>query len=56
MVVHLWDLVGDSKVPSWNYAKNIEGYRMSMCGYQRKNVTTNRNEVTCKMCLKKMNK
>lgn len=56
MVVHLLDLVEDNKVPSWNYAKSIEGYRMAICGYQRKIVTTNKNEVTCKMCLKKMNK
>lgn len=55
MIIHLLDLEEDNKVPSWNYAKSIEGYRMAICGYQRQIVTMNKNEVTCKKCLKKMN-
>lgn len=55
MVVHLLDLEEDNKVSSWNYSKNIEGYRMAICGYQRQVVTMNKNKVTCKKCLKKMN-
>lgn len=55
MVVHLLDLGEDNKVPSWNYTKSILGYRMAICGYQRQVVTINKNEVTCKKCLKKIN-
>lgn len=55
MIVHLWDLEGEKKIPGWNYARSIEGYRMALCGYQRKFVTTNKNEVNCKLCLKKIN-
>lgn len=53
MVVHLLDLEEDNKFPDWNYAKSIEGYRMAICGYQRQVVTMNKNEVTCKKCLKR---
>lgn len=55
MVVHLWDLEGEKKIPGWNYARSIEGYRMALCGYQRKFVTTEKSQVNCKLCLKKMN-
>lgn len=54
MVIHLLDLKEDNKVPGWNYAKSIEGYRIAVCGYQRQFVTMNKSEVTCKKCLKKI--
>ena len=45
--------IGGSKLE--NYAKSIEGYRIAICGYQRQFVAMNKNEVTCKKCLKKIN-
>lgn len=54
MVVHLLNRTEDNKVPSWNLVKG-EWYRMTACGFQRKNVTTDKNKVTCKRCLKKIN-
>ena len=49
--IHLLDRVGDSKVPYCNEYK-VNGYKVAICGYQRKYTTTELNEVTCKICLR----
>lgn len=56
-VVHLYDYNTLKEAPDFikreYFAKNENGAK---CGYVRKNVTTDRSEVTCKLCLREMNK
>jgi hypothetical protein len=53
--IHLEDFYEDSKVPYWNASKK-QGYSIAICGYQRKYTTAKIEEVTCKICLKEINK
>ena len=50
---HYLDLGEDLKIPSWEENKK-NGYKMAICGYQRKDTTLIKNKVTCKQCLKLM--
>jgi len=49
--MHYLDIEHDLKIPWWNRYK---GYRGTVCGYQRENVTLEKDEVTCKLCLREM--
>lgn len=51
MVIHMFDRYEDSKIPNDNQTK-ANGYKASICGYQRKYTTVKEYEVTCKLCLK----
>lgn len=51
--VHLADMVSNSKVPLWE-ENRMNGYRMTVCGYQRKETTIIKSKVTCKRCKKIM--
>lgn len=53
MKTHLYDFNEDEKVPNHNVNKKV-GYRVTYCGYQRINVTRNKQEVTCKLCLREI--
>lgn len=52
MKVHYFDLTEHLKVPM----HLREGYKMSKCGYLRKETTIDFDEVTCKLCIKEMKK
>ena len=53
MKTHLHDVEHEAKIPDWDENK-INGYRATCCGYQRKLVTSDRREVTCKICLREI--
>lgn len=51
-VVHLFDVEHASKFPRYDENR----FNATKCGYVRKNVTHDINEVTCKLCLRALNK
>ena len=53
MNIHYYDYDHDSKIPDFDRYKDCKG---TICGYQRKQTTRNREEVTCKLCLREINK
>jgi len=50
MKVHLVDILSSLEFPS----DNKDRFNIAICGYVRKLVTYNSNNVTCKMCLKEI--
>ena len=50
---HLFDYEHDAKIPLEDDNK-LNGYRATYCGYQRKLVTSDRKKVTCKICLREI--
>lgn len=53
--IHLFDREEHMKVPNWNTAKAC-GLQMTACGYMRALTTHDENKVTCKLCLKEIEK
>ena len=57
MKVHLVNLTGMINAPSWlRQEMREEKTEPTKCGYLRKKTTVRKHEVTCKLCLREMNK
>jgi len=57
MKVHKWSYEEQRKVPKHAYEhEGITRTSATLCGYMIPNTTTNDDEVTCKRCLKIINK
>lgn len=52
---HLIDSEHENHIPSWDENK-LNGFKATICGYQRKNVTSDPRNVNCELCLKEMQK
>lgn len=51
MVMHYHDIQHEKSIPVWDENKQ-NGLKGTLCGYQRKNATIDKNKVTCKYCKK----
>ncbi|WP_017826185.1 hypothetical protein [Clostridium botulinum] len=49
--IHYLDLDHDSKIP-----RDYRTGKGTICGYQRQEATLNKENVTCKLCLREMKK
>jgi hypothetical protein len=50
--IHLFDIHHYSKFPN----DNMDKFKATKCGYVRNNITHDVKEVTCKLCLRELNK